>query len=246
MKDAVVFVTGGNSGIGLATARLFASRGSHVVIGDLDVAPGRRAAAPDGVAFVQLDVSDEASVMGCFATLDRDLGQLDVLVNCAGTTIVGDVLATSAADFDRVIAVNLRGTFLTCKHAITRMAAAGGGVIVNVASQAGIVGMRERAAYCASKGGVVIFTKAIALDHVGAGIRANAVCPGTIDTPWIERIAQRTDDPERARSEFARRQPMNRMGTPEEIAAAIYFLASDEASFITGTALVADGGWTAE
>lgn len=244
-ENATVLVTGGNSGMGLAAAKLFAAAGAKVAAGDLRTESVQ--AVGSGLLFpCILDVSDERSVQECVEWVERELGPLSVLVNCAGTTVVADAPHTSVADLDRVLGVNLKGVFLTCKHVIPYMIKRKGGAIVNVASHAGLVGMRERAAYCASKGGVVSLTKALALDHVLQGIRVNAVCPGTTDTPWMERVAQLAPDPDEARRQFAARQPMGRMGRPEEIAAAVEFLASSRASFITGTTLLVDGGWTAE
>jgi 2-keto-3-deoxy-L-fuconate dehydrogenase len=216
-----------------------------VAVGDVSV-DQERASGSGAPALYRLDVSDEDSVATCIRRVEEELGPIQVLVNSAGVTAIADTPSTSLADWERVIGVNLRGTFLTCKHVVPLMAERGGGAIVNVASHAGLVGMRQRAAYCASKGGVVALTKALALDHVRQGIRVNAVCPGTTDTPWMDRVARLAPDPEQARKEFAARQPMGRMGRPEEIAAAIEFLASGRASFITGTTLLVDGGWTAE
>lgn len=244
-QDRVVLVTGGNSGMGLATIKLFAANGARVAAGDVDLKTVR-ALESEGVAGYTLDVGDEGSVAACIERVESELGPIAVLVNCAGITVVADAPHTALADLDRVLGVNLKGVFLTCKHVIPLMAKRGGGAIVNVASHAGLVGMRQRAAYCASKGGVVALTKALALDHVQQGIRVNAVCPGTTDTPWMDRVARLAPDPEEAKRQFAARQPMGRMGRPEEIANAIEFLASSRASFITGTTLLVDGGWTAE
>jgi 2-keto-3-deoxy-L-fuconate dehydrogenase len=141
-----------------------------------------------------------------------------------------------------VFAVNARGTFLCCKHAIPTMIARGGGSIVNIASVAAIVGLRNRAAYCASKGAVVSFTRALAVDHVNDGIRVNAVCPGTVDSPWVRRLVEKSGE---SLEELSARQPLGRLGTPEEIAKAVAYLASDAASFVTGSVLVIDGGLTA-
>jgi NAD(P)-dependent dehydrogenase (short-subunit alcohol dehydrogenase family) len=141
-----------------------------------------------------------------------------------------------------VFAVNARGTFLCCKHAIPRMVAAGGGSIVNMASVAGLVGLRNRAAYCASKGAVVALTRALALDHVADRVRVNCICPGTVDSPWVRRLL---DEAGESLDALVARQPMGRLGTPEEIAAAVLYVASDATAFMTGSALVLDGGLTA-
>jgi NAD(P)-dependent dehydrogenase (short-subunit alcohol dehydrogenase family) len=216
-------VTGAGSGIGAAVARLFESEGAEVVAADLT-----------GTG-VQLDVRDETQV----ASVVRDV---DVLVNAAGIGSTTTAPDTPLEVWEDVFAVNARGTFLCCKHAILSMIARGGGSIVNVASVAAIVGLRNRAAYCASKGAVVSLTRALAVDHVTDGIRVNAVCPGTVDTPWVRRLV---DEAGESLDELRARQPLGRLGTPEEIAEAIAYLASDAARFVTGTMLVIDGGLTA-
>jgi 2-keto-3-deoxy-L-fuconate dehydrogenase len=180
-----------------------------------------------------LDVRDEAQV----APAMRDL---DVLVNVAGIGSTTNAPDTPLEVWDDVFAVNARGTFLCCKHAIPGMAARGGGSIVNVASIAALVGLRNRAAYCASKGAVVALTRALAVDHVEDGIRVNAVCPGTVDSPWVRRLV---DEAGESLDGLRARQPMGRLGTPEEIAEAVAYLVSAE--FATGTILTIDGGLTA-
>jgi 2-keto-3-deoxy-L-fuconate dehydrogenase len=186
-----------------------------------------------GQGGVILDVRDEAQV----APAMRDL---DVLVNVAGIGSTTNAPDTPLEVWDDVFAVNARGTFLCCKHAIPGMAARGGGSIVNVASIAALVGLRNRAAYCASKGAVVALTRALAVDHVEDGIRVNAVCPGTVDSPWVRRLV---DEAGESLDGLRARQPMGRLGTPEEIAEAVAYLVSAE--FATGTILTIDGGLTA-
>ena len=149
---------------------------------------------------------------------------------------------TALDTWEDVFAVNARGTFLCCKHAIPPMVARGGGAIVNMGSVAGLVGLRNRAAYCASKGAVIALTRALAIDHVADGVRVNAVCPGTVDSPWVRRLV---DDVGESLDALRARQPMGRLGTPDEIAMAVLYLASDDAAFVTGTAFVIDGGLTA-
>ncbi|HSC72856.1 MAG TPA: SDR family NAD(P)-dependent oxidoreductase [Gaiellaceae bacterium] len=216
-------VTGAGSGIGAAVARLLESEDATVVAADLTGTD------------VELDVRDEAQV-------ERVVRNVDVLVNVAGVGSTTTALETSLDVWEDVFAVNARGTFLCCKHAISGMIARGGGSIVNVASVAAIVGLRNRAAYCASKGAVVALTRALAVDHVNDGIRVNAVCPGTVDTPWVRRLVA---DVGESLDELTARQPLGRLGTPEEIAEAVAYLASDAASFCTGSVLVIDGGLTA-
>jgi NAD(P)-dependent dehydrogenase (short-subunit alcohol dehydrogenase family) len=223
-------VTGGGSGIGAAVAHRLADDGFDITVADLE---------PDGVATdlgataVRLDVRDEAQVA-------RAMDGVDVLVNAAGIGSTTSAPDTPVEVWDDVFAVNARGTFLCCKHAIPAMKAQGGGAIVNVASVAALVGLRNRAAYCASKGAVVALTRALAVDHVGDRIRVNAVCPGTIDTPWVQRLVSAAGE---SLDALKARQPMGRLGTPEEVADAVVYLATAE--FVTGTILTVDGGLTA-
>jgi NAD(P)-dependent dehydrogenase (short-subunit alcohol dehydrogenase family) len=179
------------------------------------------------------------------ATVER-FRRLDVLVNNAGYGIPGSVVETDEAAWDALMAVNVRGVFLCSKYAIPVMKTNGGGVIVNTASVVAAIGIGNRAAYCASKGAVAALTRAIAIDHVGDGIRCNAIAPGTIDTPYFDDILRKSPDPGATRKALAARQLLGRLGTPEEIAAGILFLASDESRFATGTILTLDGGMTAQ
>jgi 2-keto-3-deoxy-L-fuconate dehydrogenase len=217
-------VTGAGSGIGAAVARRLAADGLDVVRAD---------ARDPGEGGVILDVRDEAQV----APAMRDL---DVLVNVAGIGSTTTAPDTPLEVWDDVFAVNARGTFLCCKHAIPGMAARGGGSIVNIASVGALVGLRNRAAYCASKGAVVALTRALAVDHVDDGVRVNAVCPGTVDSPWVRRLV---DESGETLETLRARQPMGRLGTTEEIADAVAYLVSAE--FATGTILTIDGGLTA-
>jgi len=173
-------------------------------------------------------------------------GRLDVLVNNAGYGFAGTVVDTDAEAWDDLMAVNVRGVYLCSKHAIPAMAKNGGGVIVNTASVVATVGIRNRAAYCASKGAVAALTRAIAIDHVADGIRCNAVAPGTIDTPYFDEILRKSPVAADSRKALEARQLLGRLGTPEEIAAGILFLAADESRFATGTILTIDGGMTAQ
>lgn len=216
-------VTGAGSGIGAAVARLFEAEDAEVIAADITGTD------------VRLDVRDETQV----AAVARDV---DVLVNVAGIGATTTAPETPLEVWEDVFAVNARGTFLCCKHVIPTMVARGGGSIVNIASVAAMVGLRNRAAYCASKGAVVSLTRALAVDHVNEGIRVNVVCPGTVDSPWVRRLVEETGE---SLAELTARQPLGRLGTPEEIAEAVAYLASDAARFVTGSVLVIDGGLTA-
>ncbi len=242
-------VTGGGSGIGEATAMALASRGAVVVIGDRDEANGARVAATiaasGGAAmFVPLDVTSEASCADAVARASAD-GALDILVNNAGVGHVGTMATTNGSDLDRMYAVNVRGVFNVTKACLASMLERRRGSIVNLASIGGIVGIRDRLAYCTTKFAVVGLTKSMALDHAADGIRVNCVCPGRVETPFVSARLKEYPDPEAAYREMASTQAVGRMGRPDEIAAAIVYLASDEAAFITGSALIIDGGWSA-
>jgi 2-keto-3-deoxy-L-fuconate dehydrogenase len=249
VNGKLAIVTGGGSGIGRATALLLASEGARVVVADMHGAAAEETAKlaggerdSGGLIAVETDVSDERSVEELFRRCDGELGPPSVLANIAGVGSTTSAPDTTLAVWESVFAVNARGTFLCCRQAIPRMAAAGGGSIVNMGSVAGLVGIRNRAAYCASKGAVVALTRALALDHVSDRIRVNCVCPGTVDSPWVRRLL---DEAGESLDALVARQPMGRLGSPEEIAAAVLYLVSDAAAFITGSALVIDGGLTA-
>jgi len=246
----VVVVTGAGSGIGRATATAFAAIGDRVVIADYDEAAAEAVAAElresgAETLAVAVDVSDRAQVNAMVAASVARFGGLDVLVNNAAVGVAGDLLETSAADLERTLAVNVVGTFQCCQAAIPVMLEAGGGVIVNVASVVALAAVERRAAYTASKGAVVALTRSIAVDFMRRGIRCNAVAPGTVDSPWVGRIISDQADPVAARQAMVERQPLGRLGRPEEIAAAIRYLASPEAAFVHGSCLVIDGGFSA-
>jgi NAD(P)-dependent dehydrogenase (short-subunit alcohol dehydrogenase family) len=249
LKDKVCIVTGGGSGIGEATCILFAKEGGKVVVADKNKANAEKVAAQcakQGQALaLEVDVAKSADIKRMIAETVKVFGRLDVLVNNAGYGIPASVLETDEDAWDALMAVNVRGVFLCTKFAIPEMAKNGGGTIVNTASIVATVGIRNRAAYVASKGAVAALTRAVAIDHVGLGIRCNAIAPGTIETPYFKNIMDKSPNPADARKALEERQLMNRMGTPEEIAADMLFLASDESSFATGTILTIDGGLTA-
>ncbi len=238
-EGRTVIVTGAGSGIGFEAARTFVAEGAHVIAADLN------GGGPAGSVEIEADVSVEADMERLVQSALDATGRLDVMCNNAGIGSTADAVACSAEEWDRVFAVNVRGVFLGTKHALVPMLRVGRGAIVNTASIAGLVGLRDRAAYCASKGAVVAFTKQVAVQYADRGIRCNCVCPGTVDSPWVAGLLDKAEDPERARAELVTRQPLGRLGQPDEIATAIVYLASDDAAFVTGSALVIDGGITA-
>ena len=247
-KDKVVVITGASVGIGHVAAEMFAREGARVAVNSQS---DRGAAVVDRIlqgggsaAFVQGDVAQPDDAARIVDRTVEKFGRLDILVNNAGIVLPGTVDNTSIEDWDRTVAVNVRGVFLMSKAAVQQMLQQGAGVIIHNASIAGVKGLKDRAAYCASKGAVVALTKAMALDYVDKGIRVNCVNPGTTLTPSLQDRIDAFDDPVAAKEMFVSRQPMGRLGEPEEIAAGILYLASDEASFVTGAVLNIDGGLT--
>ena len=241
LERKVAIVTGAGSGIGEATARLMAHEGASVVVADIDGPAAERVAGDLGNAVVaEVDVSDESSVVRMVETAVESFGGLDVLHNNASDASTAaadtDIVTLDMAVFDRLVAVNLKGVFMGCKHAIPHMLARGGGSIVNTASIDGLMGRGVRAAYGASKAGVVLLTKSVASQYGSRGIRCNAVAPGLVLTPAVASVA-----PEKL--ELASRSyPMPRLCEPEDVANAVVFLASDEAAFVNGATLMVDGG----
>jgi len=246
-----VLVTGGTSGIGLAAAEQFVRQGAAVMVAGRDADKGKTAAARllqsgGEAAFVCADVRDEAQVRNLVAEAVSTFGRLDVLVNSAG--LINRILLTDLEqpDWDAVLDTNLRGVYLVCKHALPPMIEQGRGVVVNVASYLGVFGARETSpAYNASKAGVIALTRSLALQVGPQGIRVNAVCPGFVVTPLNEQIILGAPNPAAKEAEMARPYPLGRLGRPADVAAAILFLASDEAAWITGASLLVDGGLTA-
>lgn len=238
-------VTGAGSGIGRAISLQLAGEGYEVLATDLDLEAAERTASLSKRAIypAQLDVSNEESVRTLISGIDFSRGVQ--LVNNAGVGVAGSVEETSYLDWQRLLSVNAGGVFLMCQHAIPRMVANGGGAIVNIASIAGLVGLKRRAAYCASKAAVIGLTRAIAVDYAAAGVRCNAVAPGTVSSPWIEKIIADSPDPESVRSAMAARQLDGVMGSPEEVAGAVSFLLGPSGRFANGSVLVLDGGLTA-
>ncbi|TAM56419.1 glucose 1-dehydrogenase [bacterium] len=247
LEGSRAVVTGAASGIGRAIAQRFAAEGARVVVGDVDLAAAQSVARElGGECFAQrVDVTRATEVEALVGAAVTRWGGLDVMVNNAGVGVAATVCDTAESDWERVIAVNLSGTFYGVKYAVAAMRACGGGSIINTASIAGLVGVPDRAAYCASKGGVVALTRAAAIDHVHEGIRINCIAPGTVDTPWIGRITAGYADPAQARQTMEARQPHGRFVTPEEIAAMAAYLASSESASVVGAAMIVDGGLTA-
>lgn len=248
-KNKVVLITGAGVGIGRAAAIQFGKEGAKVAINSLTPANGLetlrllREAGGEGI-YIQGDVSQDADARRMVEETVRAFGRIDVLVNNAGIVIPGRVDNTSEADWDKTMAVNLKGVFLVSKYTIPVMRQHGGGVIVNNASVIALKGVKDRAPYAASKGGVAALTKSMAADYLEDNIRVNCICPGTTYTPSLERRIQAFPDPEKARADFIARQPMKRLGRDEEIAAAILFAASDEVAFMNGAIIPIDGGMT--
>jgi NAD(P)-dependent dehydrogenase (short-subunit alcohol dehydrogenase family) len=246
----VAVVTGAASGIGRATALRLARDGYLIAMMDLDatgLAETRaqiQRAGGEAHAF-PVDVCDPLSVGSVTRTIAVSVGPPRVLVNVAGIGVAASVLETSDEDWNRVLSVNLTGPFLTIRATLPLMLDRGGGVVVNIASVAGQVGLARRAAYCASKAGLVGLTRAVAVDHASEGIRCVAICPGTVETEWIAKIIADAPDPAAARQLMARRQLDGRMGSPDEVAAMVAFVAGPDGRFINGSALVLDGGLTA-
>jgi len=250
LADKICVITGGGSGIGQATALCFAAEGAKVVVADINpnaASETSRLIEKNGAAAlaVTVDVTQAASVQKMLHKAVEVFGRIDVLVNNAGFGLAATVEETDEADWDRLMAVNLKGVFLGCKYVVPIMRRQGGGVIVNTASVLALVGVQDRAAYCATKGGVAALTRAVALDHVRDGIRVNCVAPGSVETPYWTDIFAKSNDVAALRKNLEQRHPMERLARPEEIAKAILFLASDESSFCTGSTLVVDGGWAA-
>jgi len=249
LSNKVSVVTGAGSGIGEAIAHAFAGAGAVVYVAERDAEAGARVAEAvrqggGGAEFVQTDVADERSCQNIARVVLDAHGRCDVLVNNAGIGHVGTILTTTGEDLDRLYNVNVKGVMYMTRAFIKPMIERRSGSIVNLASIGGIVAVRDRLAYCATKFAVVGITKCVALDHADSQVRCNCICPGRVETPFVQARLKEYPDPKKAYEQMAGTQALNRMGTPEEIAAAALYLASDESAFVTGSALIIDGGFS--
>jgi 2-keto-3-deoxy-L-fuconate dehydrogenase len=250
LDNKITLVTGAGSGIGAAIAQTFAQAGATVLVADRDQAAGEKTVgeikqAGGQAGLVLLDIAREDDCQRVAAEVLQTHGRLDVLVNNAGIGHVGTILQTEGTDLDRLYAVNVRGAFNLCKAFLPAMLERKSGNIINLASIGGVIGIKDRLAYCTTKFAIVGLTKCLALDHAQDGVRVNCICPGRVETPFVSARLKEYPDPEKAYREMASTQAIGRMGKPEEIAAAALYLASDEAAFVTGTAHLTDGGWSA-
>lgn len=249
LTGKTALVTGAASGIGEAIAAALARAGAFVYVADIDEENGGRVSneiKTDGgrAVFLRLDVAENNECLSAAATVYKTHGSLDILVNNAGVGHVGTIEQTTCEDLDRLYAVNVRGMFNLTKAFVAGMVERKRGAIVNTASIGGVVAIKDRLAYCTTKFAVVGFTKCLALDYAVHGIRANCICPGRVETPFVKARISEYPNLEKAYAEMAATQAVGRMGTPEEIAASVLYLASDEAAFVTGTALIIDGGFS--
>ena len=243
LSNRVALITGGNRGIGLATARLLENEGAKIVLFARDQAKGKSAAASiPNAQFVQGDVTKAEDCQRAVKETIRIFGSLDILINCAGVIFRDRTIEQTTEDeWDTTFNVNVKGTFLMCKYAMPLLRERKG-CIVNMSSYVGMVGFRGASAYAASKAAIINLTRSMALDHAREDVRVNAVCPGSVDTEMIHNAWEKFGDVDEAQLLWAEKHPMGRIAQPEEVAQAILFLASDNASFITGTALAVDGG----
>lgn len=249
LAGKVAVVTGAGSGIGRAAALRFAQEGARVVVAEYHPAGGEETVALIGArggqaCFVQTDVAREAECARAVHTAVQQFGGLHVLFCVAGIMTNADVASESAEQWDRLMSVNLRGIYLMAKYAVPAMLQSGGGSIVNISSVTGLLGHPQLAAYSAAKAGVAGLTRQMAVDYAAQGVRVNAISPGTIDTPMLQRFLDEVPDQARARDSFVALHPIGRLGRPEDIANAALFLASDESAFVTGHNLVVDGGYS--
>jgi NAD(P)-dependent dehydrogenase (short-subunit alcohol dehydrogenase family) len=248
LSGRVAVVTGGNSGIGKAIAEVFVREGAVVVIGARNEKRGAETVESirqkgDIITFIKTDVTDTSQVKNLIDESVRLHGTIDILCNNAGVLITRDLVDTTEDEWDRTIDTNLKSVFLASKFALPHMIRKKRGSIVNVSSQLGLVGFSGNSAYCASKAGIILLSRVMALEYAKYGIRVNCVCPGGVNTPMLEEDFKREPEPAKSLDLFTKKHPIGRIGRPEEIAEAVLFLASDHSSFVVGEALVVDGGY---
>ncbi len=242
LDGRIALITGGASGIGAATARVLTEAGASVIIVDLDESKAREvSAALSGSAYRCFDITDESAVEREFTAIPK----LDILINCAGIGLVGNVAETGLTDFERLFRVNVTGTFLVTKHALPRLLEVRGS-IVNIGSVAGMIGVKRRFAYCATKGAVLAMTRQLAVDFP-TELRVNCISPGTVETPFVEGYLQKyhAHELDKTRGELSARQPIGRLGRPEEVAYLALYMCAAESDFMNGAVVPIDGGWTA-
>ena len=250
LTNKVALVTGAGSGIGASIAETFAQAGAFTIVAEINEQSGSAVAqkiqrAGGKAEFVRLDVSKESDCESVAKKVLRTQGRLDVLVNNAGIGCVGTLLQSTVEDLDRLYAVNVRGVYAMSKAFLPDMVQRKSGAIINLASIGGVVGIRDRVAYCTTKFAVVGLTKTMALDHSHQGIRINCICPGRVETPFVKARLAEYPDPQEAYREMSATQLTGRMLRPDEIAGAALYLASDEAASVTGSCFMIDGGWSA-
>lgn len=247
LSGKIALVTGAASGIGEAMAQTLANAGAFVYVCDLNESEGERVIEEIGAEkaeFLRLNVAEKAECERIAEIVLSENGKLDILINNAGIGHVGTILQTTEDDLDKLYNVNVRGIFSLTKAFLPSMIERKYGVIINTSSIGGVIAISDRLAYCTTKFAVIGFTKCVALDHAKQGIRANAICPGRVETPFVKKRISEYPDPQKAYEKMAATQALGRMATPEEIAAAALYLASDEAAFVTGTAFEIDGGFS--
>jgi len=245
LTDKVAIITGAAGGVGRATVELFLERGASVVAEDRDAAVEELAKLGERVVPLGGDVRDRGVAESAVELARKSFGRVDILVNNAAIILSKDIMDTSEEEWDRVMDVNVKGVFHHCRAVLPHFIAQRSGAIVNVTSISGVVGLPQQAAYCASKGALVQMTRQLAVEYADRGIRVNSVAPGAIDTPFLARHLQAQEDPAESEKAVNAAHPLGRYASPAEIAETIAFLASDASSFLTGTILAADGGYTA-